>query len=86
MLEIERRERRCTMLLLPGRIADTWMRMAILTMGVMMTILILLMTFVAATIVQGDDKDSSSFEFSFVSVHLSNPRRSGPLYREMVQV
>ena len=39
MLEIERRGRRCTMLLLPGRIADTWMRMrmAMLTMGVMMT-------------------------------------------------
>ena len=52
----------------------------------MITILILLMTFVTATIVQGDDKDSSSFEFSFVSVHLSEPRRSGPLYREMVQV
>ena len=52
----------------------------------MMTILILLITFVTATIVQGDDKDSSSFEFSFVSVHLSDPRRSGPLYREMVQV
>ena len=60
------------------------MRRAMLTM--MMTILILLITFVTATIVQGDDKDSSSFEFSFVSAHLSNPRRSGPLYREMVQV
>ena len=86
MLGIERRGRRCTMLLLPGRIADTWMRMRMAMLTMMMTILILLITFVTATIVQGDDKDSSSFEFSFVSVHLSEPRRSGPLYREMVQV